>query len=105
MRRNRDTRKKRSKFTVFLLIFLLICAGIVLKQEYEIYQIEQGKKATMERINRLQKTQSELEQEKKNLSDPDYIEKLARDEYNMVKQNEVPVFILDKKHQQETEKK
>lgn len=103
--RRKDRKKKRSRFTLFLLVFALICAGIVLKQEYEIYQIEQEKKATMERIDKLRKTQAELEQEKKNLGDPAYIEKLARDEYNMVKENEVPVFILDNSQQQEAEKK
>jgi cell division protein FtsB len=38
-----------------------------------------------------------LEAERKKLDDPKYLEKLAREDYNMVGKNEVPLFIVDEK--------
>ena len=38
---------------------------------------------------------AELEAERKRLDDPRYIEKLAREDYNMVGKDEVPLFIVD----------
>ena len=50
--------------------------------------------------------QAELEAERKRLDDLKYIEKLAREDHNMVGKNEVPLFIVDeqeKQQKQETE--
>ena len=43
----------------------------------------------------------ELEAERRRLDDPRYIEKLAREDYNMVGKNEVPLFIVDEQKQAE----
>ena len=47
------------------------------------------------------KKKAELEDERKRLDDPRYIEKLAREDYNMVGKNEVPLFIVDEQKQAE----
>ena len=71
------------------------------KQEYRIYQIKQEQAATEQRIEALKKKKGELEAERKRLDDPRYIEKLAREDYNMVGKNEVPLFIVDEQKQAE----
>lgn len=103
-------RRRKSKNRVFKFVFILvtvICIGILARQEYQIYQINQEKEATQQRLEQMKKENSALEQEKQRLYDPAYIEKLAREEYNMVKKNEIPVFIVDndkEKEQQKSEK-
>ena len=92
-------RKKRGN-KVFIYIFgivVLICLGIVVQQEYKIYQLKQEKAATEARIEALNEKQAKLEAERKKLDDPKYLEKLAREDYNMVGKNEVPLFIVDEK--------
>lgn len=78
---------------------LLVIAGVctIAKQEYGIYQLKQEQQATQQRIEALQKQKAELEAERKRLDDPKYIEKLAREDYNMVGKNEVPLFIVEEK--------
>ena len=76
---------------------VFICIAIVVRQEYKIYQLKQEKAATEERINALNAKQAQLEEERKRLDDPKYLEKLAREDYNMVGKNEVPLFIVDEK--------
>ena len=92
-------RKKRGNrvFTYILGIVILVCLGIVVEQEYKIYQLKQEKAATEARIDALNEKQAKLEAERKKLDDPKYLEKLAREDYNMVGKNEVPLFIVDEK--------
>ena len=92
-------RKKRGNkvFTYVFGIVVLICLGIVVQQEYKIYQLKQEKAATEARIEALNEKQAKLEAERKKLDDPKYLEKLAREDYNMVGKNEVPLFIVDEK--------
>ena len=92
-------RKKRGNkvFTYIFGIVVLICLGIVVQQEYKIYQLKQEKAATEARIEALNEKQAKLEAERKKLDDPKYLEKLAREDYNMVGKNEVPLFIVDDK--------
>lgn len=96
-------RRKRMPKGVKLFIFLLVavCLVIVFKQEYRIYQIKQEKSATQQRIDQLKKQKAQLETERKNLDDSRYIEKLARENYNMVGKNEVPLFIIEEQKQAE----
>ena len=92
-------RKKRGNrvFTYILGIVVLVCLGIVIEQEYKIYQLKQEKAATEARIDALNEKQAKLEAERKKLDDPKYLEKLAREDYHMVGKNEVPLFIVDEK--------
>lgn len=92
-------RKERGHnwFAYILCIVVLICLGIIAQQEYKIYQLKQEKAATEARIDALTEKHANLEAERKKLDDPKYLEKLAREDYNMVGKNEVPLFIVDEK--------
>ena len=94
-----QNRKKRGHnwFAYILGIVVLICLGIIAQQEYKIYQLKQEKAATEARIDALTEKHANLEAERKKLDDPKYLEKLAREDYNMVGKNEVPLFIVDEK--------
>ena len=93
----RRKRKKSSAFKLCCGLLILSCLGIIGMKEYDIYQIRQEQTATEQRIAVLKKQKAELEAERKRLDDPRYIEKLAREDYNMVGKNEVPLFIVDEK--------
>lgn len=90
-------RRKKSKggfFKIVLLLLVLACFTVIGKQEYRIYQIKQEKAGALQRIDELKKQKSDLEAERKRLDDPRYIEKLAREDYNMVGKDEVPLFVV-----------
>ena len=102
----RQKRSSSNEFLCVLIILLIICLGVLGRQEYKIYQINKEMSATQQRVDELKKVQAELEAERKRLDDLKYIEKLAREDHNMVGKNEVPLFIVDeqeKQQKQETE--
>lgn len=90
-------RRNNKLFTMLLAVVVLSCLVIIGRQEYEIYRLKQEKEATETRIEALHADKAKLELERKMLDDPKYLEKLAREEYNMVGKNEVPLFIVDEK--------
>ena len=105
-----EMRRKKCRssndFLWVLIILLIICLGVLGRQEYKIHQINKEMSATQQRVDELKKVQAELEAERKRLDDLKYIEKLAREDHNMVGKNEVPLFIVDeqeKQQKQETE--
>ena len=77
--------------------FIVVCGIIIARQEYKIYQVNKELEATNQRVEELKKDKAELEAEKKRLDDLKYIEKLAREDHNMVGKDEVPLFIVDDK--------
>ena len=101
----RDNEKRGSArdFRLVLIILVIIFLGILGRQEYKIYQIQKEAEATQKRVEELQKVQADLEAERKRLYDPKYFEKLAREDHNYVKKDEVPIFIVKDKEKQETE--
>lgn len=89
-------KKRSSRDFLWICIFLIVVCGIIIaRQEYKIYQVNQELEATTQRVENLKKDRAELEAEKKWLDDLKYIEKLAREDHNMVGKDEVPLFIVD----------
>lgn len=99
-------KKKRGAqdFVWMLAILGVIFAVILGRQEYKIYQINKVAEATRLRVEQLQRVQADLEAERKRLYDPKYIEKLAREDHNYVKKDEVPIFIVKDKDKTQEEK-
>lgn len=93
----RRRRKKNTGFKVFMLLLIAVCLVVLGRQEYRIYQVHKEQTATQARIDKLKQEKAALEKERRLLDDPAYIEKLAREDYNMVGKNEVPLFIVDDK--------
>jgi cell division protein DivIC len=91
-------RRKGGRLYKFVLIGMIILMAIVLgRQEYKIYRLNKEAEATRQRVEELQKVQADLQAERQRLYDPKYIEKLAREDHNMVGKNEVPLFIVKDK--------
>lgn len=89
--------KKRnfSWFTLVVLAMLGLSLFVIGSQEYRIHLLKQERDKVQARLEILKAKERALKDEKKRLSDPKYIEKLAREEYNMVGKNEVPLFVVD----------
>lgn len=83
-------------FKVAIIVIAACCIGTFINQEAKIYQIKQEQAATQKRLDELKKQKAGLEKERKLLDDPKHIERIARDDYNMVGPNEVPLFVVDK---------
>ena len=67
------------------------------KQAYDLYLVRKETVKSREKIKAIEKDKERLEEERINLHDPKDVEKVARDDHNMVGKNEVPLFIVDEK--------
>ena len=104
-RENKPKKKRGAQDFVWMLAILGVVFAVLLgRQEYKIYQINKEAEATRLRVEQLQKVQADLEAERKRLYDPKYIEKLAREDHNYVKKDEVPIFIVKDKEKESEEK-
>ena len=99
-------RKGEKAFKYFkILLFLIVALFLVrvAQQGYIIYQVHLETLKTQEKVKQLEKEQKDLEQEKQNLANLNYIEKLAREEHNMVRKGEIPLFIIEDKDKNTTD--
>ena len=90
--------RKRRRKSGFKWLILIVMACFLLSlayKEYNMYRLDQEMQKTEQKINTLKAEQKALEEEKSRLDDPKYIEKLAREEHNMVGKDEVPLFIIE----------
>lgn len=66
--------------------FLYVCIG----QQYQLYVINRETDQTRRQLDQAVQLRQDLTQEKERLYDLAYIEKLAREEFGLVKAGEVP---------------
>lgn len=92
--------KSRNKINKRFLILILACSLPLFKsaaeQGYQIFQLHQESVRTEKKVQQLKAENMALEQEKENLGDIQYIEKVAREEHNMVGKDEIPLFMVKK---------
>lgn len=92
--------KKKKNVQYFKIILGLILTLFFLRvgqQLYTIYNVRKETAKTEAKVEELKVQKANLEKEKKNLGDIKYIEKLAREEHNMVGKDEIPIFIVEDK--------
>lgn len=95
---NRKRMKLDMKWALYVISFVgFLCVGMVARQMYWYYCLKDELCATGNRVELLKQQKQKLADEKAALERLDYVEKVARDNYNMVKKNEVPVFVVDEK--------
>lgn len=84
--------KKNKIFRNLLIIAFIVWAVILIKQQFNISQYKEQIKTISTKIEvaeeELNKNKQDLEQEKKNTTSLEYIEKLAREKLGMYLQNE-----------------
>lgn len=88
-------RKKVNFFRLLFVLILLLFVVEVVKQEVKIYQLNKEIANTQSRLEALAREQDALSKEQARVNDPAFIEKVAREEYNMVKKMEIPVRVRE----------
>lgn len=85
------------RFVIFAFVVMIIYLGfIIIKQEMYLNQVEEQTIIAEERLNKAKQINEELTEEKNNLNQVEYIEKVAREELGMTKPGEVPYISEEK---------
>jgi len=78
------------KKLIFIIIGIALIGAIYFPGFARLQQLKEENRMLEKRIDILNKTNEELEEEKKKLeTDPTYIEKIAREKLGMVKKDEI----------------
>jgi cell division protein DivIC len=99
-----EVKKNKKHIKTFKIIFAIIMLLFFIRvgqQLYTIYTVRQETIKTQAKVEELKKQNEALEKEKENLGDIKYVEKIAREEHNMVGKDEIPIFIVDDQKQQD----
>lgn len=92
---NRTRLKLDVKRMGYLIVALgILCVGMISRQAYWYLSLKNELTQTSSRVEILQQKKQKLQAEKEALGKLEQVERVARDQYNMVKPNEIPVFIV-----------
>jgi cell division protein DivIC len=94
------TTVKKRRFNIFIVITVAVIGYFIyvaVEQQIYINNITQERIAVDEQLAKAKKENAELKQEKEALEDPQYIEKIAREELGMTKKDEIPYVSSNKK--------
>ncbi len=91
-------RKRKRTFIIALTFFLLLLILFSTGKHGFIQQIrvQHERKRLVQENKRLQAEKQAKEEEKEKLNDPEYVEKVAREEYGMAKENEKVYRVVPK---------
>ena len=89
-------RRQINWFVIIMIIMFLLAAFKLGEQAITYRNLSQERIKAEERLKAAQEENDQLQEEKKLLNDPEYIEKLAREELGMTKQGEMP-YVYSKK--------
>ncbi len=88
-----EGRKRKRRFDFFVPLMAIIIgyfAFVLVSQQVHLGQLAENQAAAEARLSAAQEENEELKQEKAALSDPAYIEKIAREELGMTRHGELP---------------
>ena len=95
-RLEKPQRRQINWFVIIMIIMFLLAAFKLGEQAITYRNLSQERIKAEERLKAAQEENDQLQEEKKLLNDPEYIEKLARGELGMTKQGEMP-YVYSKK--------
>lgn len=93
------TKRKNRRYWIFgILAFLALIIVLSVGKRGFLQQIRvyRAKRQLQREIERLEERKRALEEEKQKLDDPEYIEKIAREEYGMAKEKEKVYNVVPK---------
>jgi cell division protein FtsL len=89
MQRKTAKRKRKGGILLLLLFFSFLLILSMGKRGFiQQYRVRQERKRLEQELESLKAEKKKLEEEIDRLDDPEYIEKIAREEYGMAKKNE-----------------
>lgn len=86
----KNQRRQINWFVIIMIIMFLLAAFKLGEQAITYRDLSQERIKAEERLKAAQEENDRLNQEKEHLNDPEYIEKLAREELGMTKNGEIP---------------
>lgn len=86
----KNQRRQINWFVIIMIIMFLLTAFKLGEQAITYRDLSQERIKAEERLKAAQEENDRLNQEKEQLNDPEYIEKLAREELGMTKNGEIP---------------
>lgn len=86
----KNQRRQINWFVIIMIIMFLLAAFKLGEQAITYRDLSQERIKAEERLKSAQEENDRLNQEKEQLNDPEYIEKLAREELGMTKNGEIP---------------
>ncbi len=89
-------RRQINWFAIIMIILFLLAAFKLGEQAITYRDLSQDRIKAEERLKAAQEENEKLMNEKAQLDDPEYVEKLAREQLGMTKQGEIP-YIYSKK--------
>ncbi len=92
----RPVRYRVRWFRLAVLAVVGVCLYVLIGQQMEMNAVNREMEATRIRLEQLRQANQSLNEEKKRLSTPAHIEKVARDELGLVKPGEVPYIPAEK---------
>jgi cell division protein DivIC len=94
---NRKTSGRRLDWFVVLMVGIVgYFSYMMVSQHFYLNSVNQDYDAAQQRLQSAQQENDALQQEKAQLNDPAYIEKIAREELGMTRQGEMP-YIYSRK--------
>ena len=94
---NRKTSGRRLDWFVVLMVGIVgYFSYMMVSQHFYLNSVNQDYDAAQQRLRSAQQENDALQQEKAQLNDPAYIEKIAREELGMTRQGEMP-YIYSRK--------
>ena len=89
-------RRQINWFAIIMIILFLLAAFKLWEQAITYRDLSQDRIKAEERLKAAQEENEKLMNEKAQLDDPEYVEKLAREQLGMTKQGEIP-YVYSKK--------
>ncbi len=93
-----EKRKKREYgwFLPIVIIVVLYFSSVLISQQFHLNQVGRDQVSADARLQEAQKLNDALREERENLNDPEYIERIAREELGMTKPGEIPYSTVKK---------
>ena len=92
----RPLQEGRRIIYMIVIATLCFCLYVLGSQQSGINDYRENEADIEQRIDKLKEEEDRLKKEKELLNDPAYLEKLAREEYDMVGKDELPIVIVEK---------
>lgn len=97
MSKRQQKRSGRALFPFILFIALLILLSTGKRGFIQQIRVRMERARIEKNLKRLEAVKKQLEEDKKKLNDPAVVEKIAREDYGMAKENEKVLHVVPKK--------
>ena len=92
----RKEKGRQYKWIIVVVLFALYFSSVLINQQMHLNQVKKDQVVADSRLELAKREHEELLKERDLLNDPDYLERIAREELGMVKAGEIPYSLVKK---------